>query len=76
MIIRNLRKSIPLQKLEEGAVFQKGDDIYIKTDMDRVFSSPPKVIREEIACVNLENGHFVYFSINEVVYFYGAELIL
>lgn len=77
MIIKNPRKSISLENLEQGAVFQKGNDVYIKTDIKRIISAPPKEdIIVDIACVNLENGHHVYFSINEVVYFYNAELIL
>lgn len=76
MIIRNPRKLVHLENLNTGAVFQKENNYYIMTSAYRRFSSTISPEKKDIACVNLENGHLVYFSINEDVYFCDAELVL
>ena len=75
MIIINNKKFIRLEDLNQGVVFQKGDEIYMKTTL------PPTILNIEhedaIICINLGNGDWTYFFNDDLVYLYdNAELVL
>lgn len=72
MTIKNPRKLVFLERLNSGAVFQKEDNYYIKTDAKSVIADN----KENCTCINLENGHWTCFSNNDLVYFCDAELVL
>lgn len=74
MIIRNPRKLVTLESLNSGAVFQKENNYYIKTDAKSITADG--AIKKGCTCINLENGHWTYFSDGDLVYFCDAELIL
>ena len=76
MIIRNPKRLVYLENLRFGAVFQKGNNYYIKTDAKSVIANTDGTIKNDCTCINLENGHWTYFSNDDLVYFYDAELIL
>lgn len=75
MIIKNNKKFIYLEKLEQGTVFQRGDDIYIKTSLQASDLDIP--YEDATICINLKNGDCTYFFNDDLVYpCDDAELIL
>lgn len=75
MIIINNKKFIRLEDLNQGVVFQRGDEIYMKTTL------PPTILdidhEDAIVCINLGNGDWTYFFNDDLVYLCDdAELVL